>query len=832
MDIKIPHQLRNEKFRFIKVRKGEKIPIEKSWQIDKNYKWSDIEFLQWINTENYGAATGFGGLIIIDSDSEKLTEYVLELLPKTFSVKTRKGIHFYYVCDEEINTVALKVGETHFGDIKARGGQIIGVGSLHPEGTIYQVESNIEIAKISKKKLLNTLSPFLSEGETTTKGDKTICPYPILNVIDVSSFIKSGISKFQGTHPIHGSSHKIGLNLLINVDTNTFRCWHCNVTGNTIHLIGIMEQMFTCTDIKKHMFRDMPDLYRKIIDIAEKKYGLKFEVKQRKQLLPFFNQNGVFIPSLLSNAIMENLPIITLKDNEDMYFFNEKDGLWHENADVYIKEMASNLLGDDSKRNYIEEVLYFIKTKTYKDREIFQMPLELIPLKNGILNIYKRELKDYSEDDYFLTKLPILFDEDATCPILNEFIKTIVDEKDIELLYEIIAYCLWRKYPIQKAVMMIGEGENGKSTFLSLVRDFLGRENISAVGLQEIEYNRFSLASLYGKYANIYPDLPETALSYTGKFKMLTGEDMITAENKFKDSFGFINFAKMLFSCNKMPMVADQSNAYFRRWIIITFPNNFEGKGDKNILAKLTTEQELSGLLNKCIDKLVKILEKWSLSYNLSTDELREKVTRLSDTVACFVYDKVKTSSTSYIEKEKLYYYFIEYCKEQKLPIIAKETFFKRLPKYTTISETQKTIGKNTRIRCIAGILIKTNENEPVLPVQKTLELPLPAQHAQDTHPKSISKEATDNIKERGGKEKEEKDGDNKGKEKPVYPVQPVHVTPHNYKSVIYEICEKERNYSDVLSKFDSATTAETVIKGMISEGLLFEPRPGYLKKV
>src|SRR5208337_5133071 len=99
----------------------------------------------------------------------------------------------------------------------------------------------------------------------------------------------------------------------------------------------------------------------------------------------------------------------------------------------------------------------------------------------------------------------------------------------------------------------IGDGSNGKSTLINLIKALIGLKNVSSRGLQELEMNRFAKADLYGKLANLYADLPDTALRSVGIFKMLTGGDPITAERKFQNPFKFISGAKLIFSCNKVP---------------------------------------------------------------------------------------------------------------------------------------------------------------------------------------------------------------------------------------------------------------------------------------
>ena len=100
METKIPQQLQNTDFRFIKIQHGEKAPFEKKWQNEKNYTWNNPEFQQHINNGgNYGIVCGYGNLVVIDADKTKVIETIENNLPETFIVETgRGGKHFYYEC--------------------------------------------------------------------------------------------------------------------------------------------------------------------------------------------------------------------------------------------------------------------------------------------------------------------------------------------------------------------------------------------------------------------------------------------------------------------------------------------------------------------------------------------------------------------------------------------------------------------------------------------------------------------------------------------------------------------------------------------------------------
>jgi hypothetical protein len=153
--------------------------------------------------------------------------------------------------------------------------------------------------------------------------------------------------------------------------------------------------------------------------------------------------------------------------------------------------------------------------------------------------------------------------------------KSWVGEETWVLLFEVVGYCLIPDYPLNTAFMFCGDGANGKSTYLRLLKVILGEHNVTGHSLQELCTYRFAAAELYHKLANIYPDLPPKGIPDMGMFKALTGEDWISAPRKFKDALYMKNYAKLIFSANETPDVNDQSYANWRRWVVIEFPNRF-----------------------------------------------------------------------------------------------------------------------------------------------------------------------------------------------------------------------------------------------------------------
>jgi len=403
-----------------------------------------------------------------------------------------------------------------------------------------------------------------------------------------------------------------------------------------------------------------------------------------------------FVPLRLSDYITYMLTLVTLKDTGETFYFN--DGIYHQNADIKIKENIQDILGEQVNKHRIDETMNCVKISTYIDREKHELPKNIIPVKNGLLNLDTMELMDHNPDYFILSCLPVEYYREAQCDIFINFLNQIVVPEEVPVIQEIFGYFLLRDYRYQKAFCFIGTGANGKSTLISVMIAFLGKENITSVSLQDIVGNRFASARMYQKYANIYPDLSDKALSDTAIFKMLTGGDNIPAELKHRHGFEFVNYAKLIWSANRLPKVRnDDSLAYFRRWIIINFPNRFEGKAaDPELSMKLCDPLLLSGIFNWALDGYKRLQSQEGFSHSKSTEETEEFYVRMSDPVKAFLLDCIadhtvtdsemfsigylfRWNASGFVSKAVLYEKYVEYCQKQKIPAVANNVFSREI---------------------------------------------------------------------------------------------------------------------------------------------------------
>jgi len=376
--------------------------------------------------------------------------------------------------------------------------------------------------------------------------------------------------------------------------------------------------------------------------------------------------------------------IYTTRDDIKSEIWIYTDGIYKPNGESFIKEIIRSILTYNYTPQRANKVIAKIEADTFIDADKFFNVnyLDEIPVLNGILNIRTREVSDYNPEKIFFNKLPLTYDPEATCDNIEIFFSDVLKcESDVAVAFELFGYCLLKDHPIEKAIMFVGNGRNGKGKFISLLKTFLGAENCCSVPLSQLKSGDTSVCELFGKMANLAGDLNNTALKETGLFKEITGRDMIGAKRKYLRDLFFTNYSKQIFACNELPRVYDFSKGFWSRWVLLEFPYEFldpkeysvsKGVGsvrlrDINIIDKLTTSEELSGLLNFALDGLDRLLENKDFSHSKGTNETKNFWIRNSDSFSAFCLDNVKDDYEAYVEKRELRNEFLKYCKKHKI---------------------------------------------------------------------------------------------------------------------------------------------------------------------
>lgn len=272
-------------------------------------------------------------------------------------------------------------------------------------------------------------------------------------------------------------------------------------------------------------------------------------------------------------------------------------------GDTYIENFAQRHFDPFADNKMVVEFRNLIlRTNLMQPHWFDSTTMNKTNFKNGVLDNETLEFSPHSPDRGFRYILGYDYDPQAACPTFDKFMKEVTsgDEELEKILLEFAGYALssdecW----IHKALVLEGQGSNGKSTYMTVLRFLAGKDNYTPFTLSDLkkEGNR---QCLDGKLFNMAEETPSRSLMETSMFKNLVGGGESYVRQLYKNPYTMRNRAKLIFACNELPMTEDTSHGYMRRFLIVPFKALFtDEKGNKDPLIEEKLKSELAGIWNK-----------------------------------------------------------------------------------------------------------------------------------------------------------------------------------------------------------------------------------------
>lgn len=384
-----------------------------------------------------------------------------------------------------------------------------------------------------------------------------------------------------------------------------------------------------------------------------------------------------------------------LKINHQLHIY--KEGVYIPGLVHIENKMIGEIEGlTKSKRN---EVISWMEVKL--ENIINTRDSNLIAFKNGIYDITNGKFVDFKADMVITNKINFNYNPEASSEVVDKLLNRLaVNDSDVRsLLEESIGYCFYRRNELGKAFILTGDGANGKSTFLDMIKTLLGEDNISSLDLGELG-DRFKTAELFGKLANIGDDIGDEFIANPAIFKKLVTGERTSVERKGKDPFEFNNYSKMLFSANSIPRIKDKTGAVQRRLIIIPFDAKFtvaDQDYDPYIKYKLRTDEAMEYLISLGLTGLKRVLENRKFSEPQKVTKELKEYEESNNPIIGFIneFDNEIVNQTT----NDVYKHYNEYCVVNGMNPMSKIEFSKQIKKRLNLEISDKKIaGKKYRI--------------------------------------------------------------------------------------------------------------------------------------
>ena len=358
---------------------------------------------------------------------------------------------------------------------------------------------------------------------------------------------------------------------------------------------------------------------------------------------------------------------------------------------------ASGLPEDENSKKFLESVLKwrsYNKRKTIVDDAASVHPVRmdefdndpyLFNCQNGTLNLRTRSFHPHTASDMLTMMAGVSYDPAAQCRRWNQFISEVM-QNDVDkalFLQKALGYALTGDTALECFFVLYGATtRNGKSTAMETFRRLIGDYGTAAspqtIALKKNPDSRApseDIARLAGKrFVNLSEPDQAMVLS-SAAVKTMTGNDTITARFLRENSFEFVPQFKLFINTNHLPRVTDPTVFSSGRVKVIPFERHFEPEEqDKTLKQTLMQPENLSGILNWCIEGLQRMQEEGLElpdSVSAATDEYR----KANDKMAMFFADRLETDSEGEVVMEILYAAYQSWCGKNGFRATARNKF-------------------------------------------------------------------------------------------------------------------------------------------------------------
>lgn len=245
------------------------------------------------------------------------------------------------------------------------------------------------------------------------------------------------------------------------------------------------------------------------------------------------------------------------------------------------------------------------------------------------------------------SKFPFAFSRSAAAPLWSRFLTTVFagdEDADLkgELLQEYAGACaLGLATRWQRALVLVGEGANGKSVATSVIEAAMPTGSTAAIPPQTWahEYQRALLA---GKRLNVVSELPEADILDSESFKSIVAGDTTTGRHVRERPFSFKPIAGHIFAANRLPGTNDQSHGFWRRLSVLEFNRQFAGRDQRKGLASEIIAAELPGVAVWLLEGAQRLLSRGSLNEPPSSTKRMADWHRTANRVALFLEERTE----------------------------------------------------------------------------------------------------------------------------------------------------------------------------------------------
>lgn len=375
--------------------------------------------------------------------------------------------------------------------------------------------------------------------------------------------------------------------------------------------------------------------------------------------------------TIITDEIMRSHQLVYIPS---VGFYEYDGGVWTKHPDDVICSYVDKTLGEFSTYQRVRAITGLLKTRALRHDIVFNAK-PVWNFVNGTLELETGVFRDHNPSDYCSVQSSYPYDPNATYDAWTRFIDDITagDPKAAELLQLIPGYTLMQDSRYERGFVLSGNGSNGKSKYLEILRRLFSDSSGSTVSHlpPRALLDKFRLIQLRESIINIAGEIRSDLRDVEELIKSIISGEPQTACYKSKDFVTFTPRTKLIYATNSQLSSGDTSEGLTRRLIMVDFKVSFVDNPDPNdpyqrqknvdILDDLSHELNSGGVFNWAYEGY-KLLR--TVGYFTETDdqaELLQDFRRSSNPILVFWEDTNHSYADSFTNGE-IYHNYLQWC--------------------------------------------------------------------------------------------------------------------------------------------------------------------------
>jgi putative DNA primase/helicase len=444
--------------------------------------------------------------------------------------------------------------------------------------------------------------------------------------------------------------------------------------------------------------------YKAAVRAASVELGLQTRWENREPTLP--NKTGAVVatktlPDKPTLADYRDLVLDWCAEHGHIYRYHQtrrswwqyKRGVYVEVLDEVMFQRVDKVLQghgfDNLKTALVREVLDKIsREESIGSLDVDQSAWEL-NTRTGILDLKQGKFHEHTPEYFSIIQSAASYRPEVVAHEWLTFLaEAVPSASDRDLLQEYAGLCLTGDTSPQRALLLVGEGGTGKSTFVRVLSAVLGSLATSSA-LEVIKDGSFLIGNLVGRRMCVVSELQRNVDWLP--FKRITGEDTISVDVKNKTPFTTKLDLKLIILSNVVPFLGDDTtnNSLMRRFLPVSF-NVKPPVVDPDLDRRLTHPDELTGVLNWMLEGLARLREKQMRFPAASDSPLGREIVEESNRVISFLRESTDPQGST--SGQALYEAYVTWCGASNYKVLGLNNFFKQL--FAAVAHFGKSLEK------------------------------------------------------------------------------------------------------------------------------------------